>query len=221
MSPYPWKNKLLMFCLFMLAYTVLYIYPNFRPPFPPFYLPLFAIDQAVPLIPWTFLVYTSDYLLVLAVIIMIQDAEAFRAFSRKCFEVLILCGVFFIFFPTRYPRPGYPEVSNPLIAFVMGLINVADTPLNCFPSMHVALTGVSAWCVRNRSPKVVFLFTLWSLAIFASTMTTKQHYFLDIVGGVGVIITVLLFDWAFFETPHFRNWLASRKEMAEKLLKPR
>ena len=109
-------------------------------------------------------------------------------------------------------------MSNPIVAFTMALINVADTPMNCFPSMHVALTGVAAWSVRNRGPKVVSLFCLWSLAIFASTMTTKQHYFFDIVGGLGVIVTVVVFDWAFFETPHVRNWLISRKERAEKLL---
>ena len=85
MSQYPWKNKLLMFCLFMMAYSILYVYPNFRPPFPPFYLPLLGIDQTVPLVPWTFLIYTSDYLLILAVIIMIKDIEVVSSLFAEVF----------------------------------------------------------------------------------------------------------------------------------------
>jgi membrane-associated phospholipid phosphatase len=221
MAHYPWKNKILIFSMFMLGYTLFYIYPNIRPPFQPFYLPLLSIDQSIPLIPWTCLIYLSDYLLFLVVVVMVTDAETYRRLSRRCFFTLALCGTFFLFFPTRYPRPEYPVVSNTLVAFVMSVISNADTPTNCFPSMHVALTGVATWSLRNRSPRVFGSFVLWSLAIFVSTLTTKQHYFLDVMGGIGVIFTVALLDWALFENAQVRAWLLRRQLEQKGSFKPR
>src|SRR4051812_12960726 len=126
MVRYPWKNKLLMFGLFALAYSFFYLYPNFAPPFPPMLLPMFAIDRAVPLVPWTFALYLSDYLLFLVVIVMMKDAREFHGLSRKCFETLAICGTFFIFMPTTYPRPPYPAESNPFFAFLMNVIASGD-----------------------------------------------------------------------------------------------
>lgn len=199
MKTVTWKYKLFMLGLFSLSYLVFYIYPNFHPSFHPFYLPLLEIDYAVPFLPWTFIVYLSDYLLIATVIAMISEKARFKSFSRACFFTLIMCGTFFLFFPTRYPRPEYPAVENAIVAFFMGLVGNYDTPNNCFPSMHVAITGSAAWCLRHRGPKIFIPYSLWAIAIFATTMTTKQHYFVDILGGVAVTATVALIEWAFFQ----------------------
>lgn len=220
MPIYPWKNKLLTFGCFMAAYLIFYILPNLRPVFPPIYLPLFGVDEAIPLLPWTFLVYLSDYPLFLVVMALIDDPDQFRALTRKCFGVLFLCGAFFLLMPTRYPRPEYPAVDNPILAFVMHLISSADTPNNCFPSMHVSLTGVATWQLRHRGPRVFGCFLLWSLAIFLSTLTTKQHYLLDVVGGIGVVAVVSVVDWALFESGLVRAWW-ERRQLEQKSLKPR
>lgn len=186
-----------MFVLFMLAYAVFYIYPNFYAPWQPHMLPLLPIDQNTPFLPWTFILYTSDYYLFLFVILMHKEKESFNSFCRMAFVTLFICGAFFLFFPTTYPRPQYPEVDNWFIAFLMNLIAVADTPNNCFPSMHVALTGVATWSFRDRGPKVFGFLVVWTLLIYASTLTTKQHYFMDIVGGIGVIVFVAILERTF------------------------
>ena len=59
--------------------------------------------------------------------------------------------------------------------------------------MHVALTGVSAWVMRTKGKPVFLGFSLWAVAIFVSTLSTKQHYVLDIAGGlvaIGIVIAI-------------------------------
>lgn len=193
-----WRYKILCFLLFGAAYCLFYLWPNFWPLFPPAFLPLSSIDLAVPFLPWTFLIYVSDYLVFVIAIYML-DLEGFNAFSRKMFLTLLICGGFFIFFPTAYPRPVYPENQPLLIHLVMNLVGVADSPLNCFPSMHVALTTVAAWSVRCLGRKTFIAFCVWAVAIFISTLTTKQHYLADIGGGLSVAVVATMLDWVLFQ----------------------
>jgi membrane-associated phospholipid phosphatase len=198
--------KLKSFCIFAVVYFVFYVYPNFFGEHA-VELPLWAIDRAVPFLPWTFIFYTSDYLLIFIAILMISELSRFQAYARMCFWVLIISGLFFFFYPTTYPRPSYPTDENWLVSLVMGLVGAADTPRNCFPSMHVALTAVATLGVRYKGPRVFSLFCLWSLAIFVSTLTTKQHYFADILGGVGVVALSAFLDRLLFQNGAWRSYL--------------
>ena len=184
--------------MFMSAYVVCYLFPNFAPFSPPKQLPMLVVDSAIPLVPWTFLIYTSDYFLVFLVVLMHPNEESFRRFARQAFFVLLACGAFFVFYPTTYPRPQYPQVSSVLVESVMWLVSHADTPNNCFPSLHVSLTGIATLSLRFARPKLFLRFVFWSFLIFASTLSTKQHYLMDVLAGLGVILLATLLDelWA-------------------------
>jgi membrane-associated phospholipid phosphatase len=199
--------KLRLFFLFMASYAIFYVYPNFYVS-GAVKLPLWPIDHAIPFIPWTFLIYTSDYFLFLVPIISIKELDRFNRMSRMLFATLFISGAFFIFMPTEYPRPVYPQVENWLVNFWMNVVGNADTPRNCFPSMHVALTGIATWNLRYKGPKVFALFCFWSLLIFLSTLTTKQHYFSDVLGGIGVIVIVVVLDWLLFTKRVMRDVFA-------------
>lgn len=194
MTKASWRYKFTLLCLYMVAYGVFYLWPNFSPIFAPTQLPLLDIDRAMPFVPWTFLIYLSDYLLFTVAFVLLVEIEEWNAFVRVAFATLAVCGCFFLFYPTTYPRPNYPAVTNPIVAFAMNLIATADTPNNCFPSMHVAMTSVVAWSFRKRSRPLFAFLLLWSVAIFYSTLTTKQHYFMDIIGGLSVVAVLAVLD---------------------------
>ena len=194
-----WSYKLTLLGAFTVGYLIFYTYPNLFPLSPPRYLPLLAIDRQTPFLPWTFVIYTSDYVLILLPFFWLKAPAAFNAYARMLFAVLIGCGLFFLFLPTAYPRPPYPKVDNLLIAGLMNFIAAADNPTNSFPSMHVALTGAASWAVRVFGRRIHLLFWIWTLAVFASTMTTKQHYFVDILGGIAVMVSIAALEWAVFE----------------------
>jgi len=197
-----WRYKLYCLLLFVLGYSAFYILPNLHPPFQPIYLPLLKIDTETPLLPWTFYIYISLYLLGLSAIVLHEELEPFRSYVRMTFATLLISGSFFIFFPTQYPRPAYPPESGPLLPWLMEMVSRLDAPTNCFPSMHVAMTAVATWSLRYKGPKIVFPYVIWSLLIFCSTLTTKQHYFVDIIGGLSVMVTVAFLNWILFERPH-------------------
>ena len=102
-----------------------------------------------------------------------------------------------MFFPTTYPRPVYLPQSNSIIQLAMDMVAAGDMPTNCFPSMHVALTAICAWNLRRKSRLLYGSFAAWAILIFLSTMTTKQHYFVDILGGIGVLVTVAALETAY------------------------
>lgn len=179
-------EKVILFSAFAFFYGALYQYPNLFPPFEPVYLPLTWIDRAMPFWPWTFLIYVSDYLFALSVVLWVRDPADFYRLTRRIFIGLGLGGFFFFFLPTIYPRPEYPTDQPAILQWILDGIRQGDRPTNCFPSMHCAFTAIAFLSVPSRNRWVIGFFALWALGIFASTMTTKQHYFVDILGGVGV-----------------------------------
>lgn len=205
------NQKLAYLLLYSAAYSFFYLLPNFRPFSPPNLLPMTTLDLAIPFLPWTFLIYLSDYLLISYVIVALKDSHSFFSFSRMAFLTLSLCGIFFIFFPTTYPRPPYPANEAWPVDMLLKLMASADTPNNCFPSMHVACTAMATWAMRNQGRRTYTLLWLWGCAIFISTLTTKQHYVIDIVGGLAVTFAVATIHWAVFEKRFFRGVLATRR----------
>ncbi|MEM9195907.1 MAG: phosphatase PAP2 family protein, partial [Myxococcota bacterium] len=120
--------------------------------------------------------------------------------ARRLFFTMVLCttvcGFFFLFFPTTYPRALYPlDPTDPWAAELLS-IRSSDSPTNCFPSLHVALAwGIalcwSAFLQRRISKALPFV---WAVLVTATTLTTKQHYLVDVPAGfvVGVLSYVVL-----------------------------
>jgi len=194
-----------MFCLFMAAYSIFYILPNLRPTWPPTHLPMLWIDRVVPLLPWTFLVYLSIYVFLTAIPLTIKQVETFNTLTRRMFLGLFISGLFFYFFPTTYPRPYYPETTNPLTNFFMWLVGTADKPNNCFPSLHVAGCCITTYTLRNKGKARAIMCFIWTTLICFSTLTTKQHYFIDILGGLSVTACVVGIDRFLVRGGYFKH----------------
>ncbi len=186
-----WSYKLVNVGLYSLMFSFLYFYPNIFLFDHARALPLLALDTQTPLVPWTFLIYVSYYVLIVLPVFLLNSREDFDAYIRMALGVLMVCAAFFVLFPTAYPRPPYPYVQNRLIAGIMHIILRIDSPGNCFPSMHVALSSVAVWALQSFRRKFRAALWLWLAAICLSTLTTKQHYLLDVVGGSGVAIIVI------------------------------
>lgn len=207
MSPRPsLKYRLGLFSVFILAFGLLYQLPNAFPIFTPQQLPLSWLDNLVPFSPWTFFIYLSDYPMAVAVIFLIPTLDLFHSYGRVAFTCLGLSAVFFILMPTTYPRPIYDGLDPWAIRFMVNLVHGADNPTNCFPSMHVAITGAAAYAMRFQSRRVYALYWIWAGLIFASTLTTKQHYAADIWGGMIVTAIAISFD---------QRWMAAQAKKIE------
>ncbi len=158
---------------------------------PPIFLPLTTWDQAIPFLPWTIWLYgTATWA---AGIAFLQAPD--RIACRRLFFAVVLasciCWVFFGLYPTTYPRHLYPlpAIDSWTIREFADL-RASDTPAHCFPSQHVALAwslGLT-WAAFLQRPWAKLLPVLWAVVVSVCTLTTKQHYLIDVPSGfiVGV-----------------------------------
>lgn len=147
------------------------------------------IDSKIPFVPWTVSIYLSCYLFWMAnyIIGSRQDRkEAFRLISAD-FLAKNICLLCFLIIPTTNIRP---EVgSDGLWNYLMNYVYKSDAADNLFPSIHCLTSWFCYIAVRkNKSiPKPYVLFSLlYALSVCVSTLTTKQHVIVDVIGGVGL-----------------------------------
>jgi membrane-associated phospholipid phosphatase len=84
-----------------------------------------------------------------------------------------------------------------------------DTPANCCPSLHVSTAFLTAFIfidssseggVRRERRGYLAIYLVWAFAIAVSTLTTKQHYLVDVVTG---FVLALAHYWVFFRLARY------------------
>ena len=120
-----------------------------------------------------------------------QPQRACPLWLLYCFCVLIMIGQHrtilsadTMLLPTTNVRPSIPEQGfwNQMLA----LLYQMDAADNLFPSIHCLNSWFCYIAVRSRReiPRWYQRFSFWAaLAVFVSTLTTKQHVIADVIGG--------------------------------------
>ncbi len=156
---------------------IAYLLSNHNPIFNPSELPLFNFESNIPFLGWTTWIYLSIFAFVFVAIMIIPKEIFGRIVIIGGIEVFLHI-IIFILFPTIYPRP---EISG---GALLDLFQFFDTPINCFPSLHVSgpvLLTLVIWQYKCKT--IGTLLGIWTIAITISTLTTKQHYTIDLIGS--------------------------------------
>ncbi len=146
-------------------------------------------DAKIPFVPWTVFIYLSCYIFWVANYVLgcrQEREEAFRFISADFFAKTI-CLLCFLIMPTTNVRPEVmPEgIWNQI---VIHLYNT-DAADNLFPSIHCLTSWFCYIAVRKNEkiPKLYVWFSLlYAISVCISTLTTKQHVIIDVIGGVGL-----------------------------------
>ena len=171
--------------------SVLYTLATRAPYRPPIAIEPSPIDGFIPLVPAAAFVYASYFLLLPALIATARRAPCFG----DVFAVALGCGlgnvVLYNLVPTRIAaRIAAPDGS------LLALIQQMDTTLCAIPSGHVSLAAAIATAAllaaRRHGDKttsrfwyrVAGAFAVWTVALAASTLLTKQHVVVDVVAGL-------------------------------------
>jgi membrane-associated phospholipid phosphatase len=146
--------------------------------------PELALDRLLPLTPMWALVYGALYaFLIVLPVFVIQQEELIRRTVWAYLTVWTVAYICFILYPTVAPRPD-TVTGKRFAAWGLRFLYEADPPYNCFPSLHVAHSFVSALaCWRVHRPLGVIAASGASL-VAISTLFTKQHYVADLVAGI-------------------------------------
>lgn len=146
-----------------------------------------ALDAKIPFVPWTVSIYFGCYIFwcvnyVLSVRLGKERAYRFLSadFLAKC-----ICFIFFLALPTTNTRP---EVGDQGIwNLVMRFLYWIDSADNLFPSIHCLTSWMCFIGIRGqrRVPPAYRCFScIMAVAVFISTLTTRQHVLVDVAGGV-------------------------------------
>jgi len=143
-----------------------------------------AADHLFPLVPDWSIAYGALYLfLILLPVLLIRELEHVRRTMRAYLTVWLTAYGVFVLYPTVAPRPSI-IAAHGFGAWGLRLLYSADIRYNCFPSLHVAHSFVSALTSRRLHRGVGRLALVAASLVGLSTLYTKQHYVLDVVAGV-------------------------------------
>lgn len=147
------------------------------------------IDNLIPVIPATIIIYLGCYLYWLVNYVIgagQEDDEAYKFLSADLFAKLI-CMVIFIAFPTTNTRPVLEDEG--FFTEVLKMLYQIDAADNLFPSIHCLTSWFCLIAVRkNPNVKTVYkiISVIITVAICVSTLTTRQHVIVDVAGGIAL-----------------------------------
>ena len=171
-----------MVALFAIIPAYLFIGGHFRAT-PTLHVPATALDAMLPVLPAGSIVYGSLLLAPLLPVFVIHHVELVDRTIKSFLMTWLTAYVVFLFHPTVNRQ--IPKVTEEgFFAAALRLIYDSDTPYNCFPSLHVAqcfLAASACWRVHRG---VGMAAGFWAGLVALSTLFTKQHYVLDVAGGV-------------------------------------
>ena len=203
------KKQRCFLCYYVLwaPYIFTYQITNRIPLFEPAGLELSWLDRALPFTPFLLPVYVSY--LVYAFIVVSRskdDWELNELFYITHFQ-LIVCALFFIFFPVSFPRHEY-YADGALTGVFLKFWLWFDAPNNCFPSLHTANSALAIHYSLGKPHQ--WIFAAWGALIICSTVLCKQHYAVDVAAGLGVYVASILFRNLFIKPWKSRSMAAEQ-----------
>lgn len=180
-----WEWKLALGSALIVMFAVLYFLPQRYPIVPATLLQPTRLEQIIPFVPNTVYFYESIWLLIPIAPWMMETRRELNQYGKG---LLMMSGVgccFFFLYPTMSPRPEDIHDAN---MFYRKLVQI-DSQANAFPSLHAAYAVFHAACCHvtfdtGTGHKLLQgFFWCWALTIMFSTLSTRQHIFIDLVAG--------------------------------------
>lgn len=146
--------------------------------------PALALDRLLPLAPTWALVYGALYaFLIVLPVLVVQQEDLIRRTVWAYLTVWTVAYICFLLYPTAAPRPDR-VLGEGFALWGLRFLYDADPPYNCFPSIHVAHSFVSALACYRVHRQLGFIAVLCASLVALSTLFTKQHYVVDLIAGI-------------------------------------
>lgn len=169
---------------------------NYRPSKYYFELP---IDAKIPLWPGWIVPYSAYFFYLLGGGILIWQTDVRQAYLVSYTLATFSASLFWYFVPNGVKRPDASHLKPSWSAKTIQKLYAHDKDGNGFPSAHVYATLITSWFLWLSFPQFWPIWFVAGLVISLSTIFTKQHYLIDLVGGVfWTVMTVWIgSNWSF------------------------
>jgi membrane-associated phospholipid phosphatase len=203
------ENKLLVGAVTFVVAAAVYLMSNHFPIFEPRMLPMTVWDQAIPFVPQTVWIYASEYIYFIVIYWLCRETLNMNRYVYAVLAIQFVSVAIFWVWPTTYPRNLFPlpDSLDPLTHWLFASIREGDSPNNCAPSLHVSSVLLCAFLFFNEQREKLWFFLTWGALISLSTLTTKQHYIVDVVSG---LMMAILFHWLFYRRIAYHEPRAAR-----------
>lgn len=198
------KNKYPVSIVVGIVATAMYLTSNHIHLFEPQLLPMSWMDRAVPFVPETVWIYVTEFFLFFGTYILSRDLRNANKYLYSFLALQTTSVFIFVMWPTTYPRDLFPLTDDldSLTYALFSHLRVTDSPANCAPSLHVSSCYLSSFVFLDEQRKKFPIFFGWATLIAISTLTTKQHYIVDVLLGFLFAVT---FYWIFHRWVPYRS----------------
>lgn len=146
-----------------------------------------AFDRMVPVIPEFTSIYLICYVFWAFNYILIGriGKEHMYRFLVGDFLSRIVCGIIFVLLPTTLVRPEI--TGSGFWDQALRLVYSIDQSANLFPSIHCLVSWFCYIGIRKRKEIPLWyrrFSMIFALLVCVSTQVTKQHYIIDVFGGI-------------------------------------
>ncbi len=139
--------------------------------------------------------YTSAYLLPAGLLFVPCDRRTFLRFCGAFTAAVLVSAPLFLLVSLPPPRVALSDTD--LLDRLLTLQYRLDVNGNCFPSLHVSLSFLTALavghCVRPMRAAVL----VWAGLVAVSTVFVRQHYAVDVIAGIALAFVI----WKIFFRP--------------------
>ena len=153
----------------------------------------YYIDNKIPFIPQFIIIYNLFYPMIFISFYNIFNHDKDTYYKGIIAGILgyIIADIIFLLYPVEMIRPDITNLNIDVINnFILQLTYKIDNPpINCFPSIHCIFCFQAIYSIircKNYNYKYISIFIL--LLIIISTLLVKQHYVIDVLGALVVVI---------------------------------
>ncbi len=172
--------------LFIGVFFAAYFYVLKAPAYPTTMMPLTWLDQAIRFQPQAMSLYVSLWVYVSLPPALLSTRRELLRYSQAIGAACLIGLMVFYFWPTVVPVADIDWSQYPGVDFLKNV----DAAGNAFPSLHVTTAIFSGLWLhhllrRFGAPDWIRLFSwLWCIGIIYSTLATRQHVAVDVIGGL-------------------------------------
>ncbi len=154
-----------------------------------------VIDTKIPFVPAFFIPYCIWYLMIFIIpyYLYCKDKDKFIKYTMAYILCSMIGNIVFISYPSTVARPTV--TGTDIFSLIAKFIYWIDTPTNCFPSLHCAISMLFIlYTCESKNTNIITKISVCiiSILIMLSTLFTKQHVVVDFISGDMLALIVYL-----------------------------
>jgi membrane-associated phospholipid phosphatase len=154
-----------------------------------------TIDTKIPFVPAFFIPYCIWYLMIFLIpyYLYCKDKDKFVKYVISYVLCSMIGNIVFISYPSTVARPTV--TGTDIFSLIARFIYWIDTPTNCFPSLHCAISMLFIlYICESKNTNIITKISVCiiSILIMLSTLFTKQHVVVDFISGDILALIVYL-----------------------------